>query len=170
MLYEIITGRQAFVGATEFVRLTAIMTEPITPPSAVSPSLAQFDAFFQRALQKDRANRFQSAQEMSQALASISVPVSIVPPSGSATVSPVGPTMSSQQSQPPADHTTLGSQGVPPSSYRAPPPVVIVPGATQDPNSFAGPPRGVSQLVVVLLVTIALMAGFFLGFAVAKQM
>jgi len=170
MLYEIITGRQAFVGATEFVRLTAIMTEPITPPSVVSPSLAQFDAFFQRALQKDRANRFQSAQEMSQALASISVPVSIVPPSGSATVSPVGPTMSSPQSQPPADHTTLGSQGVPPSSYRAPPPVVIVPGATQDPNSFAGPPRGVSQLVVVLLVTIALMAGFFLGFAVAKQM
>jgi serine/threonine-protein kinase len=171
MLYEILTGKQAFTGATEFARLTAIMTEEVVPPSAISPTLAQFDMFFQRALQKDRAHRFQSAQEMSQALASVGVPVSIVPPSGGGTtVSPVGPTMSSPQSQPPADHTTLGSQGVPPSSYRAPPPVVIVPGATQDPNSFAGPPRGVSQLVVVLLVTVALMAGFFLGFAVAKQM
>jgi serine/threonine-protein kinase len=171
MLYEILTGKQAFTGATEFARLTAIMTEEVVPPSAISPTLAQFDMFFQRALQKDRAHRFQSAHEMSQALASVSVPVSIVPPSGGGTtVSPVGPTMSSPQSQPPADHTTLGSQGVPPSSYRAPPPVVIVPGATQDPNSFAGPPRGVSQLVVVLLVTVALMAGFFLGFAVAKQM
>ena len=169
MFYEILTGKQAFVGATEFARLTAIMTEEVAPPSTVSPSLAPFDPFFLRALQKDRAHRFQSAQEMSQALASISVPVSIVPPSGSSTVSPVGPTMSSPQSQPPADHTTLGSQGVPPSSYRAPP-IVVVPSTTQDPNSFAGPPRGVSQLVVVLLVTIALMAGFFLGFAVAKQM
>ena len=170
MLYEILTGKQAFTGATEFVRLTAIMTEEVVPPSAISPALAQFDAFFKQALQKDRAHRFQSAQEMSQALASISVPISIVPASGSTTVSPVGPTMSSPQSQhPPADHTTLGSQGVPAPSYRAPP-VVIVPGATQDPNSFAGPPRGVSQIVVVLLVTIALMAGFFLGFAVAKQM
>lgn len=169
MLYEILTGKQAFTAPTEFARLTAIMSEDVVPPSAVSPQLAQFDAFFKRALQKDRAHRFQSAQEMSQALASVSVPVSIMPPSGSTTVSPVGPTMSSPQSERPADHTTLGSQGVPPPSYRAPP-VVVVPGATQDPNSFAGPPRGVSQIVVVLLVTIALMAGFFLGFAVAKQM
>jgi serine/threonine-protein kinase len=171
MLYEILTGRQAFAGATEFARLTAIVTEEIVPPSAISPALAQFDLFFKRALQKDRAHRFQSAQEMSQALASIGVPISITPASGgNTTVSPVGPTMSSPKSEhPPADHTTLGSQGVPPPSYRAPP-VVIVPGATQDPNSFAGPPRGVSQIVVVLLVTIALMAGFFLGFAVAKQM
>ena len=139
MLYEILTGRQAFVGATEFARLTAIITEEIVPPSAVAPQLAPFDAFFQRALQKDRAHRFQSAQEMSQALASISTPVSIRPP-GAGIVSPVGPTMSSPQSEKPSDHTTLGSQGVPPSSYRAPP-VVVVPGATQDPNSFAGPPR-----------------------------
>ncbi len=171
MLYEILTGRQAFAAATEFARLTAIITEEIVPPSAISPALAQFDLFFQRALQKDRAHRFQSAQEMSQALASIGMPISIRPPSGgNTTVSPVGPTMSSPKSErPPADHTTLGSQGVPPSSYRAPP-VVVMPGATQDPNSFAGPPRGVSQILVVLLVTIALMAGFFLGFAVAKQM
>ena len=65
----------------------------------------------------------------------------------------------------------LRGSGEPAAAPEPPPRVtVIVPGATQDPNSFAGPPRGVSQLVVVLLVTIALMAGFFLGFAVAKQM
>jgi serine/threonine protein kinase len=169
MLYEIITGRQAFVAPTEFARLTAIMTVDPEPPSTVSPALAQFDAFFRRALQKDRAHRFQSAAEMSQALASISVPISIMPPSGSTNVSPVGPTLSSPQSEPQPDHATLGSTGVPPTSHR-PPPVVVVPATTNDPTSFAGPPRGVSQVVVVLLVTAALMAGFIFGFAVARSM
>ncbi len=169
MLYEIITGRQAFVAPTEFARLTAIMTEDPARPSTVTQALAQFDGFFARALQKDRAKRFQSAAEMSQALASISVPVSIMPPSGSATVSPVGPTLSSPQSERPADHSTLGSTGVPPSSHR-PPQIVVMPATTNDPSSFAGPPRGISQVVVVLLVTAALMAGFIFGFAVARSM
>jgi eukaryotic-like serine/threonine-protein kinase len=162
MFYEILTGRQAFVAPTEFARLTAIMTEDPAPPSAASPALAPFDAFFVRALQKDRAKRFQSAAEMSQALASIQVSVSIMPPSGSATVSPVGPTLSSPQSERPADRA-------PPSSHR-PPQIVVMPATTNDPTSFAGPPRGISQVVVVLLVTAALMAGFIFGFAVARSM
>jgi len=169
MLYEIITGRQCFVAPTEFARLTAIMTVDPDPPSTVSPSLAQFDAFFRRALQKDRAHRFQSAAEMSQALASLSIPISIIPPSGSQNVSPVGPTLSSPQSQPQPDHTTMGSTGVPPSSHR-PPQVIVMPATTNDPSSFSGPPRGISQVVVVLLVTGALLAGFIFGFAVARSM
>jgi serine/threonine protein kinase len=170
MLYEILTGRQAFVAPTEFARLTAIMTEDPPPPSATSPVLAPFDAFFKRALEKDRARRFQSAAEMSQALATIPVPASMPPPSarGAQPVAPVGPTMASTN-EPPPDHATLGSQGVPPVSHRAPP-VVVLPATTNDPNSFAGPPRGISQIVVVLLVSAALMAGFLLGFAVARNM
>ena len=181
MLYEILTGRQAFVAATEFARLTAIITEEPPPPSAISPALAPFDAFFRRALQKDRAHRFQSAAEMSQALGTIAVTASMPPPSARAPVvpvggsaaggtphAPVGPTLSSPN-EPAADHSTLGSTGVPPVSAR-PPPVIVMPATTNDPNSFAGPPRGVSQIVVVLLVSAALMAGFILGFAVARSM
>ncbi len=168
MLYEILTGRQAFVAPTEFARLTAIITEEPPPPSAISPSLAPFDAFFKRALQKDRAHRFQSAAEMSQALATVRVTASMPPSSFRGPVPHAGPTLSSPN-EPPADHSTLGSTGVPPASLR-PPPVVVVPASTQDPNSFAGPPRGVSQILVVLLVSAALMAGFILGFAVARSM
>lgn len=174
MLYEIITGRQAFEGPTDFARLTLIFTAEPTPPSAVSHTLAPFDAFFRHALQKDRARRFQSAEEMSGALASISVPVSIVPPSGPVEVSPTGPTLSSpHKSEAHAhahDHSTLGSQGVATPSHR-PPPVVVLPASTNDPVSFSGGKRpGVSQILVVLLVSFALMAGFVLGFAVARAM
>jgi eukaryotic-like serine/threonine-protein kinase len=173
MFYEILTGRQAFSAPTEFARLTLILTADAPMPSTVSQVLAQFDAFFSRALQKDRALRFQSAAEMSQALAAINIPVSVIPPAGSSTTSPVGPTLSSPMTPRP-DHSTLGSEGPPqphPASYR-PAPVVIVPSATNDPVSFAGPrsQRGVSQIIVVLLVSFALMAGFVLGFAVARSM
>ncbi len=171
MLYEILTGKQAFVAPTEFARLSEIMTADPAPPSAASPALAPFDAFFRRALQKERAHRFQSAQEMSHALAAIDLRAisSVAPPASNraSAVSPVGPTLSSPN-EPHPDHSTLGSHGVPPISYR--PPVVVMHASTNDPSSFAGPPRGVSQIVVVLLVSCALMAGFVLGFAVARSM
>jgi serine/threonine-protein kinase len=174
MLYEVITGRQAFEAPTDFARLTLIFTAEPNPPSTVSPALAAFDSFFRHALQKDRAHRFQSAAEMAHALASIAVSNSIVPPSGTVAVSPTGPTLSSPQAHASEslapDHSTLGSQGVPPGSHRHPP-VIVLPTSTNDPVSFSGGARqGVSQILVVLLVSFALMAGFVLGFAVARSM
>ncbi len=162
MLYEILTGRQAFSAPTEFARITQILTVEPDPPSAASPSLAPFDAFFRHALQKDRAHRFQSAEEMARALASIPISISVTPPPahhGPRTdVSPVGPTLSSPNEPRPM------SERAP-----APPPVIVMPASTNDPTSFAGPARGISQIVVVLLVSCALMAGFVLGFAVARM-
>jgi serine/threonine-protein kinase len=169
MLYEILTGRQTFPAATEFARITQILTAEPDPPSSVSPALAAFDAFFRRALQKDRAHRFQSAEEMSRALASIPLAMSMTTPAPQrVSVSPVGPTLSSPTESP------VQSQGhhahaMQPRSER-PQPVVVLPASTNDPSSFAGPPRGISQVVVVLLVSCALMAGFVLGFAVARSM
>ncbi len=164
MLYEILTGRQTFPAATEFARITQILTAEPDPPSAVSPALAPFDAFFRRALQKDRAQRFQSAEEMSRALASIPLSGALAPQHMN--VSPVGPTLSSPTESPvqSAGH----HHSIQPRSER--PPVVVLPASTNDPSSFAGPPRGISQIVVVLLVSCALMAGFVLGFAVARSM
>jgi serine/threonine protein kinase len=152
MLYEILTGRQTFIAPTEFARLTMILTAEPDAPSSASPALSPYDSFFRRALQKDRAQRFQSADEMSQALAAV------------ANVSPVGPTLSSPQQSSRSEHPQPH-----PASYR-PAPIVVLPSTTNDPVSFAGPPRGISQIVLVLLVSLALVAGFVLGFAVAKSM
>ena len=169
MLYEILTGRQPFVAPTEFARLTMILTAEPDPPSSVSASLTPFDAFFQRALQKDRAHRFQSAAEMSQALAALRIGSISVAPPGAAPAQPTGPTLSSKHS---TLESKLAAQSPPSRSHAPPPPVVVMPSSVQDPTSFAGdrPVRGVSQIVVVLLVCFALMAGFVLGFAVARSM
>ncbi len=68
ILYEMLTGREAFPADNEFTRLTLVLTQDITPIAQANPQLAGFSAFFQRALSKDPAGRFQTAQEMAQAL------------------------------------------------------------------------------------------------------
>ncbi len=68
IFYEMLTARQPFVAATEFARLTAVLTDPVTPIEQVVPALAPWAGFFQRALAKNPAERFQSADEMARAL------------------------------------------------------------------------------------------------------
>ena len=90
----------------------------------------------------------------------------IHPASGSSPPLPMpGPTLSSK-------HSTLESKmAAQPHSYHPPAPIVVVPSEVSDPVTFAGDrPRGVSQIIVVLLVSFALMMGFVLGFAVARSM
>jgi serine/threonine-protein kinase len=68
MFYEMITGRQAFPAPTEFARLAAVLGTQPDPIVSIDPSLAPWAAFVERALAKDRNQRFHSAQEMSHAL------------------------------------------------------------------------------------------------------
>ncbi|MFO0615457.1 MAG: serine/threonine-protein kinase [Polyangiaceae bacterium] len=68
IFYEMVTGREAFPADNEFTRLTAVLTQDITPVAQIIPQLGAWTPFFQRALSKDPAGRFQSAAEMSQAL------------------------------------------------------------------------------------------------------
>lgn len=68
MFYEMITGRVAFAAPTEYARLSAVLAATPEPVERVDPQLAPVSAFLQRALQKDRAMRFQSALEMARAL------------------------------------------------------------------------------------------------------
>jgi serine/threonine protein kinase len=71
IFYEMLTGREAFPAENEFTRLTLVLTQDITPIGEVAPALARWGSFFQRALSKDPTGRFQSAHEMSQAIAAI---------------------------------------------------------------------------------------------------
>ncbi|MEO6418597.1 MAG: serine/threonine-protein kinase, partial [Polyangiaceae bacterium] len=68
MFYRMLTGQPPFSGQYEVDRLSAILTEAQEPMERIDPQLAPLSEFMTRALQKDRAHRFQSATEMSQAL------------------------------------------------------------------------------------------------------
>jgi serine/threonine protein kinase len=71
MLFEMLTGRKPFV-ANDLVKVMALqVTAPPPRLSAVAPQLrvpAALEAVVMRALEKDRARRFQSAAEFRQAL------------------------------------------------------------------------------------------------------
>ncbi|MBS2020139.1 MAG: protein kinase [Deltaproteobacteria bacterium] len=68
MLYEMLTGRVAFPAPTEYARLNAVLNTTPQALEAVDPQLSRLSAFVQLAMQKDRAQRFQSALEMARAL------------------------------------------------------------------------------------------------------
>jgi serine/threonine-protein kinase len=68
LFYEMLTGRSAFPAPTEYARLAALLSSDPEPLTRVDPSLAPLTGFFERALKKDRAERFSSAIEMAGAL------------------------------------------------------------------------------------------------------
>jgi serine/threonine-protein kinase len=79
MLYEMLTGRVAFPAPTEYARLAAVLNTSPPPLEAVDPALARLSSFVQLAMQKDRAQRFQSALEMARAL-SAALGAEVAPP------------------------------------------------------------------------------------------
>jgi len=65
VLYEMATGRVAFSGPTSAVIFHSILERTPPLPSAVKPNLpARFDEIISKALEKDRALRYQSAAEI----------------------------------------------------------------------------------------------------------
>src|SRR5882724_9864401 len=66
VLYEMATGHVAFPGATSAIIFHAILERTPPNPSAASSNLpARFDEIVSKALEKDRALRYQSAAEIS---------------------------------------------------------------------------------------------------------
>ncbi len=65
VLYEMVTGRQAFSGDTPAVIFTALLTQSPTPPLRLNPELPpKLDEIIYKALEKDREMRCQSASEL----------------------------------------------------------------------------------------------------------
>jgi serine/threonine-protein kinase len=72
ILFRMITGRRPFDGLTAAALAVQICIEPIPRVGTILPELPpELDVFFDRALAKDPAQRFQSAREMVQAFATI---------------------------------------------------------------------------------------------------
>jgi serine/threonine-protein kinase len=195
MFYEMVTGRPAFPAPTEFARLAAVLGTHPDPLVSVDPALAPFAPFVERALRKDRNHRFQSADEMAHALAQAASAAAAMPGSHPApntpivmpapprdsrvppSPAPVGPTLGSFGSTKPAPHhppavTPAGDTLASPSSRRGrgshPPPEIVLVDDDPGTRSFAGARRGVAPALVLVLVVLALGAGFLLGFAVAR--
>ncbi len=68
LAFECLTGIQPFAAHSLPATLSAICFDPVQIPSSVARVPLGFDAWFARATQRDRALRFQSAQEMVDAL------------------------------------------------------------------------------------------------------
>jgi serine/threonine-protein kinase len=71
LAYEMLTGRPAFPAPTEYAKLAAVLNSEPAPLESVDPGLARIAPLLERALQKDRDRRFQSAGEMAQALGAL---------------------------------------------------------------------------------------------------
>jgi serine/threonine-protein kinase len=72
ILFRAITGEPAFSGESEVDTILNICVGPIPVPSAVAPDLPrEIDTFFERALARVPAERFQSAREMAAELCQV---------------------------------------------------------------------------------------------------
>lgn len=192
MFYEMLTGRVAFPAPTEFARLGVVLnTEPV-PIDQVDAQLAPLSAFMRRGFAKKREQRFQSADEMSRALAhaleapeqamqrtsalsqlpdvnALYVPSSHSPP----------PVTGLSETQRPADTGPSGTlASAPPARQVSSRPPVVSPrplGEGTLPSKDR--PRGsrgsvllrtVPVWLVLLLITIAWMTGVATGFAAGR--
>ena len=65
VLYEMATGRQAFVGNTSAVIFTVLLTQSPTPPLQLNPDLPpKLEDIIDKSLEKDRDVRYQHASDM----------------------------------------------------------------------------------------------------------
>jgi serine/threonine-protein kinase len=75
MAYEVLTGQPPFVRATAQAVLAAHLTEPARPITQERPTVpAALAALVMRCLEKDPANRWQSADELLHAIDAVAIP------------------------------------------------------------------------------------------------
>jgi len=68
ILWESLTGRRLFKGQTNAATLELLLQREVVPPSKLWPDLEPFDGLVMKALSRDPADRFQTADELCEAL------------------------------------------------------------------------------------------------------
>jgi serine/threonine-protein kinase len=107
---QCLTGKLPFQADTIGGLVLAICTEPMPRPSQLGPSPAAFDAWFERALARQPAQRFQSARELAEELrrvcgvessAQAATPIDVTPPLSNAVSTFSVGAVSSNSARPP---------------------------------------------------------------------
>ncbi len=119
IFYELLTGKPPFPADNEFARLTSVLTEEVKPIEQVVPQFASWGPFIRKALAKEPAQRFQTAEEMAQAMTTTL--------RGGASPSQVPPANTAPS---PGGYGTAQSPAHSPPAARAPQPSLAGPNAT----------------------------------------
>lgn len=190
ILYEMLTAKPAFEAENDFARVTKVLTGDPVPIDQVAPQYAHWVPFFQRALAKNPAERFQTSHEMQLALDSVArfgrMPDAAVAPdtrqsgSGPDTAATGFHHASGYPSQiPPQDGAQrYSAPSVPPRRFGGDTAVSPSYGPGSIPVSGDNTPavqvvsvpyrRGVPLALVLILCCIVLSVGFALGLVVGR--
>jgi serine/threonine-protein kinase len=127
-LYEMVTGRTPFQGQSEFMLMAAHVNETPAAPSTLRADVpVPLDAIILRAIAKDPADRFQTADEFQQALGAWEAPLAVPRPQSTLISAPLASRPAVHA--PPAPAATRRPHAVPPVVYVAIGAVLVVAAA-----------------------------------------
>lgn len=168
ILYEASTGQVPATGDTATAILMKILLEEPVPPRQLNPNLSpEVEMVIQRAMQKDREQRFQSCSELAEALQAATGMGTSTQMSGIAAAPSMYPTAS--QPTPPA---STGMQTPPPQGYgtaqtpmawNGAPSTGATPAPTVAPPQKKGGGMGALIAIPLILVLVLLLGGGAIG-------
>ena len=170
LFYELLSGREAFSAPNELAKLTMILTGDMSPIDQGRPALAPFRGFFARAFAPDVEQRFASAAQMSEAVATVERSLRSRGVGGSPTsttdMSPELPKGMSPRAGSPQVQIVTQPPVAPRTSVRAPDLDQTL--RASDAPFVSLPAAGVRPWMVVVVAIVCLTIGFAVGFAVGQ--
>jgi len=163
IVYEMLTGTPAFGGDNDFNRITQVLGGDIAPIEDAAPQYAHWRPFFERALAKEPAQRFQTAAEMEQALREIAEHGQMRPSSAAA----LRPVLVAASAPPDAPAGPFGGTGTAVSAGAGPTSMVADTPSVPLVQVLPSLPSGLAVRWVIVCVAVALAVGFSIGFVVA---